>query len=292
MERTLYNTFLSGVGLDGTSFFYVNPLQVRQPIARSPWYDCACCPPNVMRLLASLEHYFATTTGRGVQLHQYASGTVRIEIGPADALELAVETDYPYGGTVALRTVAAPSGAVEVAARVPSWASTVVSTLNARPVSLEPGNDGYLRLSREWSVGDEFVIEFPMRSRLVRAANEVDGARGCVAFERGPLVYCLEGLEIPGGRGLRGVSVNTGVAPEEEANVEISGETVIALLLSGLSRTTPPVGWPYRYGDTKDDVIPRGKAAATALQLRAVPYYAWANRGTTDMRVWIPADCS
>ena len=95
MERTLYNGFLSGLGLDGTSFFYVNPLQAREPSSREAWYTCACCPPNIMRLLASLDHYVATRTDDGVQLHQYAGGRIRDERGGAEAFELEVTTGYP-----------------------------------------------------------------------------------------------------------------------------------------------------------------------------------------------------
>ncbi len=144
-----------------------------------------------------------------------------------------------------------------------------------------------LWLSREWSVGDEYVIEFAMRPRLVRAAEEVDGARGCVAFERGPLVYCLEGLDVPGGGGLQGVSVNTGVAPRQEAGVDVAGESTVALGLSGAVRTTVTAAWPYRHDNPRDDVRP-GTPTVAPVELRAIPYYAWANRGPTDMRVWLP----
>ena len=102
MERTLYNGFLASVGLDGRSFFYVNPLQAREPSARQAWYECACCPPNIMRLLASLQHYIATRTEQGVQVHQYATGRIRSEQA-AGALEIAVTAGYPYDGTIAIR---------------------------------------------------------------------------------------------------------------------------------------------------------------------------------------------
>ncbi len=119
MERTLYNGFLAGIGFDGTSFFYENPLQVRVPTARHAWYDCACCPPNGMRFLASLEHYLITTTDQGAQFHQYASGRVQTSPGSEGNLDLTVETDYPFGGTVSFRVAAAPSARRELALRAP-----------------------------------------------------------------------------------------------------------------------------------------------------------------------------
>jgi DUF1680 family protein len=239
MERTLYNGFLAGIGLDGTSFFYVNPLQARQPMLRSPWNYCACCPPNGMRLMASLEHYLATTSDRGVQLHQYASGRVLAELGARGSLDLAVETDYPF---------------------------------------------------------DELVLELPMAPRLVRASDDVDSVRGCVAYERGPLVYCFEGSDVPGRRRLEGVSVVGRNTPVEAPGVDIRGHSVVGLKLEGVARADlTPAKWPYY--DTVAGYDGDGGSAhsdrsdgdsATQVELRAVPYFAWANRGGTDMRVWVP----
>ncbi len=296
MERTLYNGFLAGIGLDGTSFFYVNPLQAREPMLRSRWNYCACCPPNGMRLMASLEHYLATTTDEGIQVHQYASGKFRADLGARGPLELAVETDYPFGGTVSLRAVAVPSGICEVAVRVPSWADGTTATLNGRRVSSQAEPGAYLRCRREWSVGDELVVDLPMRPRAVRASDNVDSVRGCVAYERGPLVYCLEGRDVPDRGTLEGVSViSSSRAPVELPGLDISGHSMVGLVLRGMARTGPtPANWPYYDGAT--DQAPTGAAGdahrdgggATGTDLLAVPYFAWANRGGTDMRVWAP----
>ena len=283
MERTLYNGFLSGLGLDGTSFFYVNPLQAREPSSREAWYTCACCPPNIMRLLASLDHYVATRTDDGVQLHQYAGGRIRDERGGAEAFELEVTTGYPFDGAVAIRVAGAPSGSRELALRVPRWADRVGCTVNGNSVAVEPGDTGYLRLRREWSAGDEVILELPLRPRAVGAAAEIDAARGCVAFERGPLVYCVEGIDLPEAVNLRSISVDPSAPVAEEPGVDVSGDTVVALRLEGQVRTAPaPSGWPYpELGGPLVD-------GAQALPVRAMPYYAWGNRGGTSMRVWVP----
>ena len=291
MERTLYNGFLASLGLDGTSFFYVNPLQSREPSTRQAWYECACCPPNIMRLLASLEHYVATRTDEGVQLHQYVPGRIRASQGSAGALELAVTTGYPFDGTVAIRVVAAPSDSQEIALRVPTWAGDARCTLNRRPVRVEPCEKGYLRFRQEWSAGDEIVLEIPMRARAVGAANQIDAVRGCVAFERGPLVYCIEGIDLPDAVNLRAVSVDASATPGEERDFDIGSDRVVALRLDG--RAVPSrSGWPY------GEIGPNGAVEASttsvtrpgerALKVRAVPYYAWGNRGATSMRVWVP----
>jgi hypothetical protein len=294
IERTLYNGFLAGIGLDGTSFFYVNPLQVRAPTARSPWFECACCPPNGMRLLASLEHYLVTSTSDGVQFHQYASGRVQSGTGPEGTLDLVVETDYPFGGTVAVRVDASPSASREISLRVPSWATAATTTLNGRRMGGEPGTDGYLRFRREWSVGDELVLELPLRPRVVRASDEVDGARGCVAFERGPLVYCVEGLDLADQHSLGDISV-LGREPKEDPGLRIGDHQMVALKLEGRAqRGSDGLSWPYvevssPTGATADVSSAAGVHVGEAdLAVRAVPYFAWANRGATDMRVWVP----
>jgi uncharacterized protein len=294
IERTLYNGFLAGIGFDGTSFFYENPLQVRVPTARHAWYDCACCPPNGMRLLASLEHYFVTTTDQGAQFHQYASCRVQTNPGSEGSLDLAVETDYPNGGTVVFRVDAAPAISREIALRVPSWATHATATLNGRSVGGEPGADGYLRLRREWSGGDELMVEFPLRPRVVRASDDIDGARGCVAFERGPLVYCVEGHDLASEHPLQDISVRASV-PKEEPALDIGGQQVVALKLQARARSTGAPPWPYfaagSEAEAKGDVGASNRGVEPGdgdLEVRAIPYFAWANRGATDMRVWVP----
>jgi DUF1680 family protein len=294
MERTLYNGFLAGIGFDGTSFFYENPLQARVPTARHAWYDCACCPPNGMRFLASLEHYFVTTTAQGAQFHQYANARVQTAPGSEASLDLAVETDYPFGGTVALRVDAAPATSREIALRVPSWATAAAASLNGRAIGGEPGDDGYMRLRREWSAGDEIVVEFALRPRVVRASDDVDGARGCVAFERGPLVYCVEGDDLSDQHSLQDISVVASV-PIEEPGLDINGQRVVGLKLQGHARSTGGPPWPYF--DVSSDAGRKGQESGgdpsvehgeADLEVRAIPYFAWANRGATDMRVWVP----
>ncbi|HTW99773.1 MAG TPA: beta-L-arabinofuranosidase domain-containing protein [Acidimicrobiales bacterium] len=291
MERTLYNGFIGGVGLDGTSFYYENPLQSRQPTARAPWYDCACCPPNAMRLLASLQHYLTTATAGGVQLHHYAPSTQRID-APAGSLELAVETGYPYSGAVSVRVLAAPPGELEIAARIPPWAGDVSGTLNGASLPAEPGTDRYLRLRRPWSAGEEIVLELELRPRTVRALDEIDAVRGCVAFERGPLVYCIEGRDIPGGANLRGVAVRAGSPAGDGPSLDVGGQVVPTLVLDGCvsEAVGDTEGWPYDEptGGAAEVSPAVREGGVRAAELLAVPFFARANRGATDLRVWVP----
>ncbi|MEL7977290.1 beta-L-arabinofuranosidase domain-containing protein [Isoptericola sp. F-RaC21] len=282
IERMLLNGFLSGLSLAGTEYFYVNPLQVRtgahaeeerNPAAgRRPWFGCACCPPNIMRTLSSLEGYLATVTDGALQVHQYAPGTIAAEL-PAGALRLRVETAYPYAGSVTLRVEEAPAGA-GLALRVPAWAEG--ATLDGAPVAA----GGYATVDRALAAGDTVVLELPMAPRLTAADPRVDDVRGCVAIERGPLVYALEQADQGPDAVVDDVRIDAAAALGEEERPDLLGGTVV-VTATGTVQPRPDAG-PYRSAATP---LP---AAGGTTTLRAIPYHLWANRGPQAMRVWIP----
>jgi uncharacterized protein len=281
IERTLYNGFLSGWGLDGRSFFYVNPLQSRGGRARQPWYYCACCPPNLMRLVASLEHYVATRTADGLQVHQFAPATIRQHLA-SGWLGATVETPYPREGWLVLRVDEAPAGDADIAIRAPSWAPDITVELNGVAQTIEPSPDGYLHLRRCWGPGDELSVSFPLQPRVVRPDPRIDAVRGCAAIERGPFVYCFESLEADG-EPLDDVRVVVSPADFREQNTQVAGETVVELSCS--ARRLPPrdgSSWPYYEHE------PAGSDGSREVRLAAIPYYAWSNRGPSYMRVWAP----
>jgi hypothetical protein len=276
LERTLYNGFLAGHSLDGESFFYMNPLQSRTGERRHRWNPVACCPPNIMRLLASLHHYLATVTDTGIQLHQYTSSTIRT-MGPACPVELAVETGYPWSGAIAIEVVATSGAEWTLSLRVPAWART--ATLDGEPVA--PG--GYAELTRRWQAGDRVVLELDVSPRLTAPSPRIDAVRGCVALERGPIVYCIEQEDLAAGIDLADVAVDPAGGPVESGPVESLGG-LPGVTLAGAARA--PDGWRRsEYLDLRE--IPPAAPAAPA-QLLAVPYFAWANRDEGGMRVWIP----
>ncbi|MGA0568160.1 glycoside hydrolase family 127 protein [Rathayibacter sp. KR2-224] len=261
IERLLYNGFLAGVSLRGGDYFYVNPLQVRHNAhaddERTPkngrlrWFGCACCPPNIMRTLSSLGGYLATSDSDGVQLHQYVSGAVRARTD-AGEVELTVHTEYPWDGRVRVTVNSAPTAAVTLSLRVPAWAEG--ATLDGADVT--PGR--YATVTRAFAAGDTLEFVLPLTARVTRPHPRVDAVRGSVAVERGPLVYAFERADQPEGVVLDDVSV------EPDSLSEAEGPD----LVPGL------VGISVR---TRD-----GQA------LTGIPYFAWANRGADDMRVWLP----
>lgn len=194
MERTLFNAVACGVSMDGRRFFYVNPLEVREDdaVERQPWFDCACCPPNLARLVAALHHHVATADDDGVLLHAYSAGRLRAS-GPHGDVELAIDTSYPWEGRVRVRVVRG-GGRWALRLRVPEWCRN--ATVSGRPAA--PDANGYVSLLHEWSAGDAVELNLPMPVRRETADARVEAVRGRIARVRGPIVHCVEGGdEIP-----------------------------------------------------------------------------------------------
>ncbi|MEU1274316.1 beta-L-arabinofuranosidase domain-containing protein [Streptomyces sp. NPDC005799] len=285
IERTLFNGFLAGVSLDGESWLYVNPLQVRdghtdpggdQSARRTRWFRCACCPPNAMRLLAALEHCLATSDDDGLQIHQYVTG--RYTAGP---IAVRAETDYPWHGTIALTVEDTPADRPwTLSLRIPRWCRDVRVRCGEETYD-SPARDGWLRLERTWAPGDRVVLELVMEPRLTTADPRVDAVRGCVAIERGPLVHCLEQVDHPGG-GLDDIVIDTTRPLAVKHRPDLLGG-VTTVVAAGRRRHIPDAGWwPYTTADEP------ARQDGDPVELTAIPYYAWANRQDGAMRVWLP----
>jgi DUF1680 family protein len=276
LERTLYNGFLSGHALDGQSFFYSNPLHSRKGERRHRWNPVACCPPNIMRLLASLHQYLATTGDGGVQVHQYATSTIHAVVPGVGPVELAVETSYPWSGSVAVEVVEGGDSEWTLSLRVPAWARG--ATIDGKAVA-----PGYAELTRQWRPGDCVVLELDVTPRLTAPNPRIDAVRGCVALERGPVVFCLEELDLPTGIELSDVALDLSVDPVDSGPLsQLAGLPGVAL--RGVVRDVD--GWRQtEYRDLRE--VPATSASPASLV--AVPYFAWANRDRGGMRVWIPA---
>jgi uncharacterized protein len=289
MERTLYNGFLAGLSLDGQRYIYANPLQVREghvvrgddhDYERVEWFDCACCPPNVMRTLASLEHYVLLGSDERVVLHQYMTGRYTAAVAGGE-VRMGVTTDYPWDGTVTIRLAEAPAGTWQLALRVPNWAEQPRLTVNGTAVDTAP-TDGWWVVDREWNEDDEVVLVLPLEPRFTVADPRLDAARGAVAVEYGPLVYCLEAVDNAGHR-LDDLIIDTAVPPEV---VPTDGplQGVASIRIGGRVRMrTSPLWWPYRLAGR-----PSGEEPGESVPLTAVPYYTWGNREPGAMRIWVP----
>jgi uncharacterized protein len=281
IERSLYNAILGGVSLTGDRYFYVNPLASNGAVerlsrggpSRKEWHLVACCPPNVMRLFASLGHYVVTGDAASVQLHQYVPSRIVAEAGT-----LRVETDYPWDGRVRVTVEATSARPWALSLRVPGWCEHPTARLAGAEV---PVTGDVLRIERAWANGDTVDLDLPMTPRLVEAHPWIESTRGAVAIERGPLVYCLEQPDHP----------DAAVADLEIDPAAPLASSWEAGRLEGVT-VVRGSGFAVDTGAWKDrlyrPVASAPRPARRRVGLTAIPYYAWANRDPAAMRVWLP----
>ncbi len=281
LERSLYNGFLSGVSLDGSRFFYVNPLQSRGGVERPGWYSCACCPPNVMRQIAMIGHYAASTSDDGVQLHQYLSTELVAPTSDGASRILRVETRYPWEGHVRVTVVETDGDEWALALRIPAWASGAWLAVGGERVDTPAVPGSYATVTRPWRAGDVVDLHLPLAPRLTEPHPRVDAIRGSVCIERGPLVYCLEQADLPDGVDMLDVRLPLEAPMQAAWRPDLLGG-VMAVDAEGLVADMGPWGDDL-YRPASDDTPPLSPAT-----LQAVPYYAWANRDPGTMRVWVP----
>jgi DUF1680 family protein len=285
METALYNAVLPGLSLDGARYFYQNPLADRGGHRRQEWFGCACCPPNVARMLGSLSGYVYSTSDDGVYVHLYAKSAANIALPGGDRIAVRQECDYPWDGDIVLQVESAPARECAIHLRIPSWADRrlVRLTVNDADASdaLGGSRDAYCAIRRRWQAGNRIRLSLPMEVERVAAHPHVLNNHGRVALRRGPLIYCLEQADNPG----CDVSDATLPATGEfaENRLRIGEHEVVALKLAGSALDLTP--W--------QDKLYSADPAAREVQFRpaaltAIPYYAWANREPGPMAVWLP----
>lgn len=290
IERTLYNAVIASPARDGRSFFYVNTLRRiakatapevgvpslrRTDGRRASWFTTSCCPTNLARTFASLTGYFATVDDDGLQLHQYGTGTIDTTFGKSRRVRLAIRTDYPVGGVVAVRVEQTDAARWSFTLRVPEWAASATVVQRGRTSVVGPG---LVTLERRWHAGDEVELRLDMHPRIVHADPRIDDTRDSVAVERGPFVYALESVDQPD-LDLARVTIDPDAPPQDGAYPTGLGD-VVAVSASGALLDLDADGPPYRSTPTR--------RATRRAALTLVPYYCWANRGPSTMRVWIP----
>jgi uncharacterized protein len=269
LERALYNNVLAGVSADGTHFNYVNPLASRGAHRRKTFFTCACCPPNVARLLASVGQLFYSTDATGVWVHLYAQSETRVD---AHALTITQRGGYPFDGPITLKVNPDAQKRVVLRLRVPGWSDGSLLRINggAVPVDDVRLERGYLVIDREWRRGDTIELTLDMSPRLIRANPAVSQTLGRTALQRGPLVYCLE--QVDNAAHLDQVLIAA------DSDWQPAGRGGIALQTHALR--VSDAGWDGAlYRDAASEYAP--------TTLVATPYCDWDNRGTGEMRVWM-----
>lgn len=293
LERVLYNGALSGVSLDGRTFFYANPLAVNRRAweatpesrrrshitpTRQEWFSCACCPPNIARLIASLGQYVYSEAGDAAYVHLYAEGEADLVLGD-NPVRLRQETSYPWGERVTIHVEPAREAEFTLAVRIPGWCRAPSLKVDGEDVALGGVTiDGYAYVRREWRRGDRVELHLPMPVERVRAHPEVWMDAGRVALQRGPLVYCLE--EPENGENLNDLALPSDADLQASWAPDLLGGVVT---LEGEALRSDLDAW----GDAlyRADPVPHVPA-----RILAIPYYAWANRGLASMLVWVRED--
>ena len=277
MEWTLYNAVLPGLSLDGQHYFYQNPLADDGAHHRQAWFGCACCPPNVARLLASLPGYFYSTSEDALWVHLYAEGRLETTLENGQRVVLEQQTRYPWDGEVTLTVQT--EGTFALMLRVPAWCGAGAElVVNGETWSEPPTPGSYVRVERAWTPGDTVRLTLPMPVRYLEAHPYVTENTGRVALARGPLLYCAEGLD-------HNVDVRNLYAPATPEKLE-AAETdelggVVMLCGETVAGTADDEGPLYR------SVMSTRPNQPVAASLTAVPYYSWANREGSPMQVWL-----
>ncbi|WP_161880592.1 glycoside hydrolase family 127 protein [Deinococcus alpinitundrae] len=274
LEHTFYNAVLPGWSLGGEAYFYQNPLADEGHHRRKAWFGCACCPPNVARLMASLPGYVYGTAEGEVWVNLYVNSEASVPV-LGQEVKLTQRTDYPWNGKVELTVGTAAHFALKL--RIPAWAEGASLSVNGEALpALRPGT--YTSLERDWQAGDSVTLDLPMPIRKVRSHPRVLENVGRVALLRGPLLYALEGVDHPGTP-----LDDLVLPPDAELSVHSAPELLGSVLVLEAEAQCSPRTDGDLYGPDASDKRP----VSGNVRLRAVPYYAWANREPGQLRVWI-----
>ena len=288
MERTLYNGLISGVSLDGKSFFYPNPLESAGQHKRSPWFGVACCPGNITRFLPSVPGYVYAQQGDTLYVNLFVGSTAEIKLDNGRQVKMLQETRYPWDGDVRMTVSPDRNSDLTIKVRIPGWARNeavpsnlyrfgdsvseqVALKVNGAPIPINV-EKGYVSIRRKWKRGDLIELNLPMPVRRIMANELVQADRGRIALQRGPIVYAAEWPDNPDGR------VRNLVLPD---GAKLTAEFRPALLSGVEVVKAKAISLAYDA---------QGQITRKEQDFTTIPYYAWANRGAGEMIVWIPKD--
>ncbi len=274
MERALYNGALSGLSREGSHYFYANPLESRGQHRRWAWHVCPCCTMNVSRLVASVGGYFLSAGDDGVAIHLY--GGVEATLAPGgQKVRLRETSDYPWSGDIRIEIDPEAPRAFDLKLRIPGWGKDATAAVNGKPVPLSAAR-GYATIHRVWRKGDVVALQLPMPSERLYAHPKVRMDVGRVALRRGPLIYCVEEADNPGGS-VQTLALPRPAAVKAEWRKDLFGG--VMTLTASASRLVP--------GEGEDALYATAPPSTRETLLTALPYHLWANREPCSMQVWI-----
>jgi DUF1680 family protein len=286
VELALYNAVLSGVSLEGTDYFYVNPLRHVEPLPtklrwsrqRVPFVTSYCCPPNVLRTIAEVNGLAYSKSANAVWVNIYGGSVLSTDLN-GEPLKLTQETNYPWEGLVRITIDECPANEFILKLRIPGWAESAAIHVNNEPVTIDTRPATFAEIRRHWKAGDEVRLELPMPAQLIEAHPLVEEARNQVAIKRGPIVYCLESCDLPEGVRVQDVAIPA----DAELVARIDGD-----LLAGAT-VLEVDALAFATGDWSNQLYrPAGRQPPDKFKARFIPYYAWSNRGPSEMSAWLP----
>jgi DUF1680 family protein len=288
LELALYNSVLSGVSLDGDEFFYTNPLrasekfpyQLRWSGGRKGYIGLSnCCPPNVVRTIAEVSHYAYSVSDKGLWFTLYGSNKLSTELRDGSIVKLTQETNYPWEGIIRIKLDKVPKNPFSLFFRIPGWAKSTGISINGKTKEVKAIPGEYLEINHGWSDGDIIELDLPMQTTLMEANPLVEETRNQVAVKRGPIIYCVESTDLPGDKSIFDVIIPATASFRPE-KIKMNNAEMMSLKSEGMySNNSSFKGQLYK--EVSQVNIER-------IPLTLIPYYAWGNRGKSEMTVWLP----
>lgn len=287
LETALYNCVLSGVSLDGKRFFYTNPLRISSDFPYTLRWSkerevyiklCNCCPPNTVRTLTQVQNYVYTISENAVWCNLYGGCHLEANINAKEKIKLSQTTDYPWDGTIKILVENAPMKAFSLYLRIPEWCDKATISLNGQSITAENKANSYTEINRVWKKGDVVELALDMPVKLLESNPLVEETRNQTCVKRGPIVYCLEGADITGGKSIDNVLIQSDIKLIPRKTT-IAGSSIV--VLDGTARLANENSW-------KNTLYREVTKTDKTVNITLIPYYAWGNRGKMDMTVWMP----
>ncbi|GEA13692.1 beta-L-arabinofuranosidase domain-containing protein [Alteromonas sp. KUL49] len=291
IELVMHNSGLSGIGHEGKDYFYANPLRmlhntrnydahadVTETPDREGYLACFCCPPNLVRTISNLSGWAYSVADNGVYVNLYGSNVLDTAMADGSTIKLKQETQYPWNGRISITVDDCKSDPFDIAVRIPGWATSATITINGEEQPIDATPATYVMLNRTWQAGDEIVLDIPMEAKFIEGHPRIEEVRNQVAVKRGPIVYCVESPDLPEERTV--------------LDVYLSGNSELTVkhdesLLGGISVIETDI--LLRDNTSKESMYNAvQKPSFTPIKGQLVPYYAWSNRGTAEMTVFMP----
>ena len=287
VETALYNSVLSGISLDGKRFFYTNPLKISKDFPYTLRWSkerevyiklCNCCPPNTVRTLCEAQNYAYSLGSNAVWCNLYGGSQLETVLNGKDKIKLTQVTDYPWDGNIKIAVDKAPNKAFSLYLRIPEWCDKASVTVNGQLIPAENKANTYTEINRVWKKGDvvELVLDMPVK--LLESNPLVEETRNQTVVKRGPLVYCLEGADVAGGKSIDNVLIPSDMKFSPRKTM-IAGSSIV--VLDGTARLADEGSW-------KNTLYREVGKSDRTVNITLIPYYAWGNRGKMDMTVWMP----